>query len=76
VIELTYAGIFTIKNVEDDSEELKEVLFIYCPSMLFPYARRIISDTTRDAAMPPLMLDTINFKVLYEDKKDSIKIGS
>lgn len=71
IIELTYAGIFTIKNFVDE-EELKKVLFIYCPSLLFPFARRIISDTTRDAAFPPLMLETINFASLYESKKDSI----
>lgn len=72
VIELTYAGIFNIKDVEDE-EALKEILFIYCPSLLFPYARRIISDTTRDASMPPLMLDAINFKALYEAKKDTLE---
>lgn len=72
IIELTYAGIFNIKDIEDE-EALKEVLFIYCPSLLFPYARRIISDTTRDASMPPLMLDAINFRALYEAKKDTLK---
>ena len=73
IVELTYAGIFNIKNIDDEDEELKEILFIYCPSLLFPYARRIISDTTRDASMPPLMLDTINFRALYEAKKDTLK---
>lgn len=73
IVELTYAGIFNIKNVDDDDETLKEILFVYCPSLLFPYARRIISDTTRDASMPPLMLDTINFRALYESKKDTLK---
>lgn len=71
VIELTYAGIFTIKNVENE-ESLKELLFIYCPSLLFPFARRIISDTTRDASFPPLLLDTINFKTLYDSKKHNL----
>lgn len=73
IIELKYAGIFSITNVEENSESFKEILFIYCPSLLFPYARRIISDTTRDASMPPLMLDTINFRALYESKKDTLK---
>ncbi len=73
IVELTYAGIFGIKNIDDDDENLKEILFVYCPSLLFPYARRIISDTTRDASMPPLMLDTINFRALYESKKDTLK---
>lgn len=71
ILELVYAGIFGIKNVPNE-EELKEFLFIYCPSLLFPYARRIVSDTTRDAALPPLMLDTINFRSLYDSKKDKI----
>ena len=73
IIELRYAGIFVIKDMDDEDERLKEILFIYCPSLLFPYARRIISDTTRDASMPPLMLDTINFRALYESKKDTLK---
>jgi preprotein translocase subunit SecB len=72
VIELTYAGIFTIKNSIDE-DGLKKILFIYCPSLLFPFARRVISDVTSDASLPPLMLDTINFASLYESKKDSIK---
>lgn len=72
IIELNYAGIFIVKNLTEE-EELKKILFVYCPSLLFPFARRIIADTTRDASMPPLMLDTINFGALYESRKDSIK---
>ena len=72
IVELTYAGIFIIRNLENE-EEIRKILFVYCPSLLFPFARRIISDTTRDASMPPLMLDTINFASLYESKKDLIK---
>ena len=72
LIELTYAGICNMKD-GGGGDVLKEILFIYCPSLLFPYARRIISDTTRDASMPPLMLDTINFRALYEAKKDTLK---
>jgi len=72
IIELNYAGIFTIKNPVNE-QQLQEILFVYCPSLLFPFARRIIADTTKDASMPPLMLDTINFGPLYESRKDSIK---
>ena len=71
-IELIYAGIFNIQNIEDENR-LKEILFIYCPSLLFPYTRRIISDTTRDASMPPLLLEPIDFATLYESKKDTLK---
>ena len=72
ILELNYAGIFTIKNPANE-QQLQEILFVYCPSLMFPFARRIIADTTRDASMPPLMLNTINFGALYESRKDSIK---
>ncbi|MDR2526441.1 MAG: protein-export chaperone SecB [Rickettsiales bacterium] len=71
ILELVYAGIFNIQNIKDE-EELKEVSFIYCPSLLFPFARQIISNITQGASFPPLLLDTINFRGLYESKKDAI----
>ena len=63
LVELSYAGIFTI-DVPD--AELEPVLMIYCPNMLFPYARRIVSDSVRDGGFPPLMLDPIDFAALYQ----------
>jgi len=71
VIELVYAGIFTIKGIAEDL--IKQTLFIQCPALIFPFARRIISDTTRDAGFPPLMLNPINFEAMYESKKGTIK---
>lgn len=61
--ELTYAGVFTV----DVSEEERDgVLLVYCPNILFPYARRIISDVTRDGGFPPLMLDPVDFTRIYQ----------
>lgn len=66
VIELSYAGVFTVDVPEQEKEA---VLMIYCPGMLFPYARRIISDAARDGGFPPLMLDPIDFAALYHQHK-------
>lgn len=66
VTELSYAGIFSIEVPEAEKEAL---LMIYCPGMLFPYARRIISDATRDGGFPPLMLDPIDFAALFQQHK-------
>ena len=66
LVELSYAGIFSIAVPE---EELEPVLMIYCPNMLFPYARRIVSDSVRDGGFPPLMLDPIDFAMLYQRHK-------
>jgi preprotein translocase subunit SecB len=71
MLELVYAGIFTIKNVEDTL--VQENLFIDCPTMIYPFARRILADVVRDANFPPLMLDVIDFEELYNSKKDTIK---
>ncbi|GMO64938.1 MAG: protein-export chaperone SecB [Rickettsiales bacterium] len=71
ILELVYAGIFNIQNVDDDNE-LREILFVYCPSILFPFARQIVANTTQNASFPPLLLDAINFRGLYENKKDTI----
>jgi preprotein translocase subunit SecB len=68
LVELSYAGVFSI-NVPE--EELEPVLMIYCPNMLFPYARRIVSDSVRDGGFPPLMLDPIDFAMLYQQHKMS-----
>jgi len=65
--ELSYAGIFSLKNLEGDM--LEQVLLIYCPNLLFPYLRRVISNVTTDAGFAPLMLDPIDFADLYARRK-------
>ena len=61
---LQYAGVFEIKKVEDE-EQKKQVLLIYCPNLIFPFARRIIADITRDAGFQPLMVNPMDFAGLY-----------
>lgn len=63
VVELVYAGLFGLANVPE--EALEPFLIIEAPRILFPFARRIIADATRDGGFPPLMLDPIDFASLY-----------
>ena len=63
VVELLYAGLFGLKNVPD--EALEPFLIMEAPRLIFPFARRIISDVTRDGGFPPLMLEPIDFASLY-----------
>jgi len=65
--EVTYAGLFTIKNMPE--EQLEPALLIYCPTLLFPFIRRILADVTRDGGFPPLMLDPVDFSGLYAQKQ-------
>ena len=67
--ELTYGGVFTIRNLPP--EHLEPFLMIECPRYLFPFARAIIADTTRDGGFPPLMINPIDFAGMYERQRSS-----
>jgi len=69
VMELVYGGVFGLINIPPDS--LQALLLIECPRLLFPFARRIIADTTRDGGFPPLMLDPIDFMTLYRRRQQA-----
>ena len=66
LLELDYAGVFQIANIPPDS--LQPLLMIECPRLLFPFARRIVADMTRDGGFPPLMIDPIDFVTLYRQR--------
>lgn len=66
LMEMDYAGVFHIENIPD--EQLHPFLLIECPRMIFPFARRIVSDVTRDGGFPPLNLETIDFVSLYRNE--------
>jgi preprotein translocase subunit SecB len=66
LIELDYVGVFHVDGVPQ--EQLHPFLLIECPRMIFPFARRIISDVTRDGGFPPLNLDTVDFLQLYKQE--------
>ena len=63
IIELDYAGIFTL-NIPD--EHLQAVLMIECPRLLFPFARNILADVSRDGGFPPLMLGPVDFAAMFQ----------
>ena len=64
--EVTYAGLFQIRNVT--AEHLHPLLLIECPRLLFPFARQIIADATRQGGFPPLLIDPIDFAGLYRQR--------
>jgi preprotein translocase subunit SecB len=67
VIELSYAGIVTAPaNVAQ--EQLQPLLMIEVPRQLFPFARAILSNATRDGGFPPLLLSPVDFQDLYRQQ--------
>ena len=68
VVELVYAGLFAIRNVPQES--MQAVCLIEGPRMLFPFARRVLADATRDGGFPPLLLDPIDFVALFRQSQE------
>jgi preprotein translocase subunit SecB len=62
-VELLYAGLFRLRGVPE--KLLQPVLFVDCPTILFPFVRRVLADAIRDGGFPPLILDPIDFARLY-----------
>jgi preprotein translocase subunit SecB len=62
-VDLLYAGLFGVRNAPE--EQFHPFLLAEAPRLLFPFARRIVSDAVRDGGFPPLMLDPIDFGALY-----------
>lgn len=67
LIELAYAGIITLTGIPQD--HLEPVLFIEGPRLLFPFARAIVAETTREGGFPPLMLNPIDFVDMYRRRQ-------
>lgn len=63
LVEATQAGIFTLAGFSD--QEMGPMLGSFCPNILFPYAREVISDLVSKGGFPQLLLAPVNFDALY-----------
>lgn len=67
VVELTYGGVFTL-NLRP--EDIRPVLLIECPRILFPFARHVVATATMNGGFLPLMLGPIDFAALYQPQDE------
>ncbi len=65
ILELVYGGLF---NINVPEENLRPVLLIECPRLMFPFARNILADCSRDGGFPPLMLGPVDFVRMYQEQ--------
>ena len=66
IIELEYAGIAQV-SPDIEPENVQPLVLIEGPRMLFPFARAIIANLTRDAAFPLLLLGQMDFITMYRE---------
>ena len=64
ILEMTYCGLFKLPDVPETI--LEKQVQVECPKMLFPYIRRIISQTMIESGMPNIDIKNINFFDLYK----------
>lgn len=67
LIEAKQAGIFQVRNLPP--EEVEQVLGVVCPNIIFPYLREVVSDLAVRAGFAPVLLNPINFDVLFQQQK-------
>lgn len=68
LVELHMGGLATVgQQVPDD--QVNKLLLTEVPRHVFPFARAIISDATRDGGFPPLLINPINFEDLYRQRQ-------
>ena len=69
MLELVYAGTVSLGDVPQDA--FGPLLFIETPRLLFPFARAIVANTTREAGFPPLNIAPVDFVALYRQQLDA-----
>lgn len=74
LVEVKQAGLFTIRGFNEQEQAL--ILATYCPNILFPYLREVVSDLTLKGSMAPLLLQPVNFDALYAQQQMELHTGA
>ncbi len=63
LVEVNQAGIFSLGGFTE--QEMGPMVGSFCPNILFPYAREVVSDLIVRGGFPQLLLAPVNFDALY-----------
>jgi preprotein translocase subunit SecB len=75
LVELAYGSVVTIKNAR--AELLPALVLVETPRIVFPFARAVIANATRDGGFPPLMINPIDFaELLRRQQAGAQTLGS
>ena len=74
IVELAYAAVVTVKNIPEAM--LPAILLVETPRLIFPFARAIIADATRDGGFPPLMINPVDFAELLRSQPVRSEAGA
>jgi preprotein translocase subunit SecB len=63
LVELTYAGVVSVQGANE--QEINPMVMIEGPRLLFPFARAVIANITREGGFLPLNIQPIDFVAVY-----------
>ena len=69
IMELVYTGTVEIRGVAE--QDLEPIMLIEIPRLLFPFARRVVADITREGGFPPLFIEPVDFASLYTAQRQA-----
>ena len=69
LVEVKQAGVFSVSGAS--AEDLKRLIGSFCPSVLFPYAREVVSDLITKGGFPNFLLPLVNFDALFSQAAES-----
>ncbi len=67
MVEVQQAGVFALTDFDDEKKD--QVLGAFCPGLLYPYAREVVSDLVSKGGFPQLVLSPVNFDAIYAESK-------
>ncbi|HXP13551.1 MAG TPA: protein-export chaperone SecB [Stellaceae bacterium] len=68
MLELAYAAAVTLTNVAESS--VPDALLVETPRLIFPFARALVAEITRDGGYPPMLLPIVDFRELLRRRQD------
>ena len=63
LVEVKQAGVFGVRNLGE--EDYRRAIASIAPSVLFPYARSVVSQLVSQGGFPQMLLPPVNFDALY-----------
>jgi len=71
--EVQQGGSFTLRGFDD--QQRGHMLGSFCPNVLYPYARELMSKLASRGGYPPLYLAPVNFDALYMEHLNRLQQG-
>jgi preprotein translocase subunit SecB len=67
IAEIEHAGVFLLKNIPQ--EHMAAVQAVECASLIFPFTRQILCQTSIDGGFIPFLMEPVNFLAIYENAR-------